>query len=215
MSVNQDAEVALRAQQRFAQFTAGLQEDLELVGAEAADEIVKTTLQGKGEGGELFAAYSASYQALLDSVGGKPGGVVDLRGIFYPPGKEPNRPNRRKGSKAFAREAERSRRALRRGVGRRAFVRIAIGGRTFFAQTRPTRPRRGITDPLSEMSRDLIHVIATDTSFTLEYRPREKSYMVEHQKTRPWFTLNKPTVTAIVRAFLIALFKARVNAFNA
>lgn len=216
-----DAE---RVAARVRAFFANFKEDMQLAGDAAARGIVQTTLAGIGERDEAFAPYSAEYKALLAAVGGKQRGVVDLRGIFYPDGKGP------RGMAALRKFQARAARR-RDGAGRSAFVQVAaisaqpgalgVSGRTFFARTKLTRPQRGLTDPLSEMSLDLLKVEATDRGFKIVYRPRKKPYMIAHQKNPPkgtprrvWFTLDKKAVGAGVRNSMKQILRARAAWFN-
>lgn len=77
------------------------------------------------------------------------------------------------------------------------------------------RPARGILDPDSEMSTDLIPVEeAGPASVKLSYRPRNKQYMVKHQDTRPWFSLNKTSVVSAVFDVLTKILTRRADKFN-
>jgi hypothetical protein len=191
----------------------GMKPDFEFVGGRGAEAIVQTTLAGIGEGDQAFAPYSPGYIELLNAVGGKPRGTVDLRGVFY-----------HQGQRRF-----RGRRNL--GQGRRAYISVQFGARTapgqparqvgFTARTRETRPQRGITDPLSEMSLDLVKVEATDTGFRIVYAPRVHPYMILHNeggarggKVRKWFTLGKAAVVASMTNALKNVIRARVLWFN-
>ncbi len=205
-----------RLQAKFAGFFAGMAEDLEHVGTIGAEAIVQTTLAGIGEDDQPFAPYSQQYAALLASVGGKQRGVVDLRGIFLHDD-QTLEPKRKLKGEQLAKWKENRR---RQGAFRQAYVRVTVGGRTFIARTKQTRPQVGPTDPLSEMSLDLISVKATDSKLTIMYTPRSKEYMIYHQHgegknpQRLWFTARK---AAVERAMINALklcIKARVQWFN-
>jgi hypothetical protein len=188
----------------------GIQDAMPIAGEAVRDAIVQTTLAGIGAGDAPFKAYSPGYQALIDSVGGKPGGVVNLRGVFLKPGYKG-------GTKRFkdrTRELSRQRRALQRGAGRRAFVHVVIGSRSFIAKTKETRPQRGIIDPQSEMSADLIEVVVKKTGFTLIYHPRKTDYMVTHNETREWFSTDKAAVKAALASVMAQVFRALVRQFN-
>jgi hypothetical protein len=206
--------VIIRNTKAFAEkisiFTQGDEQAFEEIGKDAARMIVQTTLAGIGEDDAPFKPYSESYQKLLDHVGGKPSGIVDLRGIFYHKGRGPKR------FKDPARERKRQRRALEKGGGRRAFMQVTLGGRTFLVTTQLTRPRLGLVDPQSEMSADLISVRVTKTGFRLVYQPRraDETYMLTHQQDRPWFTVNKTAVAAVIFDGLRAYFKAKVRRWN-
>lgn len=215
---------AQRITDKVKHFFSGWQEEMGLAGEAAARGIVQTTLAGIGENDEAFAPYSKEYQALLEAVGGKRRGVVDMRGIFFPAGKGPK--------SAAALLKYQGRKARRRdNAGRRAFVQVAavgvragalgVSGNTFFARTRVTRPQKGLSDALSEMSLDLLHVQPSEHGFTITYRPRRKGYMIAHQKSPPkgtprrvWFTLNKRAVFEAVRDVIKQGFKARAAWFN-
>lgn len=185
---------------------ANMRPDHQFIGEAAAVAIVQTTLAGIGAGDAPFAPYSASYKELIDAVGGKPRQTVDLRGLFYHDGQK------------------RSRSKQNRGQGRRAFVTRAFaifpqGGHdnrliSFQAKTAETRPQRGLTDPLSEMSLDLIHVEATDDGLTVFYEPRQHDYMLAHQETRPWFSANKSAVRAAIASAVQTVIGARVQWAN-
>jgi hypothetical protein len=172
---------------------------------------VQTTLAGIGEKDQPFAPYSPAYKEQIDSVGGKPRQVVDLRGLFYHKGQK------RSGSKRNLGQG-------RRGVVKRAFQRDT---RSKFQtpsivsfRTAETRPQRGIIDPLSEMSLDLIKVESTNDRLTIEYEPREKDYMILHNKgdgklpQRKWFTANKTAVRAAILQATSTVIQARVEWFN-
>ena len=211
--VKQDDYDELR--DKVAGLFADMKPDLEVVGGIGADAIVRTTLAGIGEGDQPFAPYSEAYRQLIESVGGKAQGVVNLRGVFYKTaagGKA-----KRKGETAAAHEL----RQRRKGALRRAYVWVKIRGRGFYARTLPTRPALGLTDRLSEMSRDLIRVEAEDNKLALVYEPRKEKYMILHQdggarggKKRVWFTLEKSAVKQEMISALAALIEARVAAFN-
>src|SRR5205809_3386791 len=160
--------------EKISVFTSGDEEAFAAIGKDAARMIVQTTLAGIGEDDEPFKEYSESYKRLLEHVGGKPSGTVDLRGVFYHKGRGPKR------FKDPAREQQRQRRALAKGGGRRAFMQVEVGGRTFLVTTQLTRPRLGLIDPQSEMSADLIKVRVTKTGFRLVYQPRraDETYML-------------------------------------
>lgn len=179
--------------------------ELKQAGDVAADQIVITTLQGLAQGDVPFKPYSKSYQELIDAVGGKPSGVVDLRGIFVHAGKKEKTPK------------QISRNLLQKGGGRKSFVYITVakGKKTILVRTRQTRARFGMNDKASEMSRDLITVVAEKQRVKLIYKPREKNYMIEHQKTRPWFSVNKAAVRNNVFETIKILFAARIAEFNA
>jgi len=174
--------------------------DVKEAGSIMADEIVRTTLAGIGDGDQPFREYSPAYRALIESVGGKASGVVDLRGVF---------------EKRAPKGGEYSRTARSRGAGRRAYVEISAGGRRFFARTKRTRPRLGLVDPQSEMSRDLITVEVTGAARAkIVYKPRAQSYMILHNEDRKWFSVNKTAVQAAGVYTLQQLFAARCDAFN-
>lgn len=191
--------------------------EMKIAGEAAADEIVRTTLSNKADGDKPFAEYSKSYQELLDAVGGKPSGHVDLRGVFLPKGKRQRTP---KGV---------SKNLLQKGGGRKAyiFITVAKGKKTILVQTRQTRARQGLEDKNSEMSRDLITVVAfpgikaEHQRVKLIYRPRRKNYMIVHQRgegkmpQRKWFSVNKIAVRTAAIATMKHLFAARVAEFNA
>jgi hypothetical protein len=192
-----------RVKRKLGGLLSGMKDDHEFIGQAAAVAIIQTTLAGIGENDEPFAPYSASYKELIDSVGGKPRQVVDLRGLFYHQGQK------------------RSRSKKDLGQGRRAFVTRAFAvfpqsGNDnrlvhFQAKTAETRPQRGLTDPLSEMSLDLVHVEATDNSLQVYYEPRANDYMLVHQQTRPWFSANKTAVRAAIYSAVETVIKARVQ----
>lgn len=182
-------------------------EDLKFAGEAAAEAIVVTTLAGIGEGDAPFAPYSRAYQEVLDAVGGKMRGTVDLRGIFY-----------HAGQKRVRYRSEARRRQYREG--RQAYIRVAFGNLSFTARTGVTRPAKGIIDPLSEMSRDLISVVATDYNLKITYTARSEPYMIAHQEgsgrapKRVWFTLNKTKVREALLSSIRTAIAARVNWFN-
>jgi hypothetical protein len=204
MSAEDDVE---RIKAKLATMFAGMEDELKFAGEQAAEGIVQATLAGVGENDSPFAPYSKSYQDLIDAVGGKPQGVVNMRGVFL-----------KEGQKDVKYRSAARRQAAR--AGRRAYVTVRAGGSEFTARTRPTRTARGLNDSLSEMSLDLITVEATDTSLRLTYSPRDDSYMIQHNDgtgkapQRKWFTLNRSNVKAqLVDAFATAI-RARVARFN-
>jgi hypothetical protein len=86
----------------------------------------------------------------------------------------------------------------------------------FQAKTGITRPAKGVTDPLSEMSLDLIKVVVANEQMKIIYHARKNGYMVVHNNgeghmpRRRWFSLDKAAVkAAILRGFEIIL-KARL-----
>jgi hypothetical protein len=200
--------------------------DFRLVGQTGAEAIVRATLAGIGEADTPFAPYSPAYAALIASVGGKPQQTVNLRGLFYPPGTEPDWKKlglTKRGRKTI--EVIR-----RRGGGRRAYVSVAFarGGLAgylggvgslvrFTGRTPTTRPQLGLTDPLSEMSLDLITVEASGNTLRIVYTPRSRDYMIAHQRgegrmpRRTWFTLNRHVVLAAMRRGLEICLAARVK----
>src|SRR5689334_3804877 len=93
-----------RVRNKLAGLLSHMQPDLEFIGGIGAAAIIQTTLAGIGENDQPFEPYSPAYKELIDSVGGKPRQVVDLRGLFYHDGQR------------------RSRGKKDRGQGRRAFV---------------------------------------------------------------------------------------------
>jgi len=217
MPVTQNVNIANAFRGKCDAFMQGIRQGFPLVGEAAANAIVQTTLAGIGEGDAPFAPYSESYQAQLDAVGGKPSGVVDLRGIFVKDSRYKKGRTRR--FKDATKEAARVKRARARGEGRIAFVQVTIGDRSFIAQTKATRARKGLVDQQSEMSADLIHVLATPNGIRLEYRPRHDSYMVNHNEgdgvpKREWFTVQKTPVKAAVSATLVTIFRALIRSFN-
>jgi hypothetical protein len=179
--------------------------DLEVAGEAGADAIIQTTLAGIGVNDQAFRQYSKSYLEQIEAVGGKPSGVVDLRGIFFAKG---GNLNKRGISKGF------SKRARSRGAGRQAYVFIKLGGKNVLVKTKVTRPRYGATDPNSEMSRDLITIEVEKLRVKLIYRPRRKNYMILHNRDRVWFTVNKTPVREAIFVTLQELFKARIAAFK-
>jgi hypothetical protein len=201
MSVNYDREKWKRFKDGIDNLFDGFEEDLQVVGEIARDEIVRATLAGIGENDEPFAPYSAKYRELIESVGGKPGGVVNLRGVFYHGGREPKKV---------------SARMRRMGAGRRAFVWVNAGGTRFLARTKLTRPQKGLTDAESEMSVDLISVKVQEKSQSVRivYVPRREKYMIFHQETRKWFTLNRANVRGAIVEAMRRLLEARIFAFQ-
>ncbi len=204
-----------RVRQKLTDFFVDTSSDLKFIGSMAAGGIVGATLSGKGENDTDFKPYSPAYKEQISAVGGKPqGDRVNLRGVFYPPG---SGPKPRKTQKAW----EKQDRSLRKkGAGRRAYITITRGGKTFQVKTAATRPALGLTDPLSEMSLDLIKIEATDQRLTITYSPRKSRHMIIHQTgegkmpKRTWFTLNRKNVIALVKEKVVHLFKARVAWFN-
>jgi hypothetical protein len=172
--------------------------DLKFIGEQVAAAIIQTTLAGLGENDGPFKQYSPKYKELIEAVGGKPGGVVNLRGVFYHDNKS------RRVSKT----------SLRKGGGRRAYVLLTFGGRSFIARTRQTRPQSGLIDKESEMSLDLIEIkvppLANPTVFLI-YRARKIPYMVKHNETRRWFTLKKSAVRGAAIETMRTLLAARVD----
>lgn len=183
---------------------ASMAPELKLVGEAVAEQIVTTTLAGIGENDQPFAPYSRGYSELLKTVGDKPGGVVNLRGRFYHSSQE----RRYKGKKDL-------------GQGRRgkSKVKFSTGKEVTFTTTQETRPMRGVTDPLSEMSLDLIHVDAKDDQVKVYYEGRQKDYMVSHNRgdgklpRRTWFTARKSAIAAVIRDTFNKLIAARVQRF--
>lgn len=190
-------------------FFEGFREDLELAGKAGTEAVIRTTLAGLGEDDQPFQGYSASYQRQLDSVGGKAQGVVTLRGVFE-----------HSDATRGQRQSNRDRRNVKRGAGQRGTVTITTGGRTFQARTAITRPQRGVTDPQSEMSLDLLKVEATDTKLTIRYEPRKQPYMIYHQRgegknpRRPWLSAKKEAVWGGMMSIVKAAIKARARWFN-
>lgn len=185
----------------------GIQEALPIAGEVTRDEIVRTTLAGIGKDDEPFAPYSKAYQTLIDAVGGKPGGVVNLRGVFL-------KRDYKGGKPKFKNEKRESAYQRRLGYGRRAFVQVSFGEKSFLIQTPPTRPQKGLIDPQSEMSADLIKVTVQKTGFRLDYTPRQKDYMLYHNDTRVWFSVEKTAVRAALASVLATVFKALIRNFN-
>jgi hypothetical protein len=198
--------------ERFAKRLRALTEDfsgeMKIAGEVAGDEIVKSTLSGIGEGDVAFTPYSKGYQALLDAVGGKPSGAVDLRGVFLHEGKKEKTP------------AQVSRNLLRLGGGRKAHIFVRIAGKVIRVTTRQTRARKPTLDPQSELSTDLMHVEADRKSAKVFYKYRVKGYMLIHQRgegrmpMRKWFSLKKRSVRAAVFGTLKVLWAARCAEFN-
>lgn len=207
-------EVLGRLAERIEAMWADMAPDLKMVGQAGAEAIVRTTLAGIGEDDQGFTPYSKAYQEVVDAVGGKPQGGVNLRGLFYHGGQK---------RKRYRSEAAR----LREREGRQAFVSVTFGTRglmlggqgllsSFTARTGVTRPARGVTDPLSEMSLDLIRVDATHDSISLRYVPRSKPYMIRHHNgdskmpRRPWFTLKRAACVAGMHKVLRLVVRARI-----
>lgn len=190
----------------------GLQDAIPLAGEVVRDGIIQTTLVGIGDGDTSFKPYSKAYQQLIDAVGGKPNGGVDLRGIFLKQGYKGGKVRKFKNAQ---REAARQRRALAKGIGRVGYVQVTAGGKSFIVKTPPTRQRRGLIDPQSEMSADLIKITAQKTGFRLDYVPRQFDYMQKHNETRPWFSTNKTPIKAAFASVLASVFKALIRNFNA
>jgi hypothetical protein len=212
MPVSSSIASIRRVKARLRGVLANLQEDLKFAGENAAEAIVSTTLAGIGENDQPFAPYSPAYLATIDAVGGKPQQTVNLRGLFYHAGQK----------RVRFRNPER-RRQYREG--RRAYIAVGFttkGGRSvaFTAKTGITRPAKGIIDPLSEMSLDLIFVTAWGSYLKLTYAPREKPYMIHHNEgtgrgpQRRWFTLEKTKVQQALLTTLREAIKARVAWFN-
>lgn len=182
--------------------------ELKLAGEVAADQIIITTLQGIGEGDKAFTPYSESYANLLAHVGGKPSGVVDLRGVFQHAGKREKSPK------------QISKNLISKGGGRKAFIWITLGKKQILFQTAQTRARKGIIDKDSEMSRDLIKVEVSQSRCKLIYTNRLVNYMIRHQRgdsrmpQRKWFSINKVAVKAAAISVLTAAFQARIARFN-
>jgi hypothetical protein len=196
-----------RVEGKLNHFFDGLAHDLEAVGEVAKEGIVSTTLAGLGPDDSAYQPYSDSYQKLIDSVGGKPQGTVNLRGIWLAKGDKNPR----------FRSAERRRLS---GAGRGSYVTVTAGGRTFQARTPITRPALGIEDPRSELSVDLISLECDDNKLVIRYNPREQEYMLYHQAgsgklpQREWFTLKRTAIQAAMRHMLETAFNARVARFN-
>src|SRR4051812_30237106 len=102
MKVNPQDVARIRA--KLTGFLSNMGDDLKFVGEQGATAIIASTLAGVGEADSPFAPYSPAYKELIDSVGGKPRQVVDLRGLFYHSGQK------------------RSRSKKNLGQGRRAFI---------------------------------------------------------------------------------------------
>ncbi|HLL88759.1 MAG TPA: hypothetical protein VK324_05610 [Tepidisphaeraceae bacterium] len=209
-------EDAARIRGKLGTFFSGMEEDLTAAGEAGADAIVQTTLAGIGEGDRPFAPYSASYGQTIDAVGGKSRGTTDLRGMFYPPGTGPTPPRNTKGGLAAWEKRQRA-----KGAGRRGYVAVTVaqGARTFHARTAVTRPQRGLTDPLSEMSRDLVRVEAEGSTLRIIYEPRARKHMIYHQQgdgvpRRVWFTADKAAVRGGMVAVVGVALKARAAWFN-
>lgn len=213
VKANNVEHIQLKLEQLF----ANMAEDLNLVGEAGADMVVQSTLAGIGENDEQFQGYSDSYAAQLEAVGGKARGEVDMRGVFYPPGTGPSTPKRYK-TQAAREKHDRQQRA--KGARRQSFVTITKGGKSFDVRTAITRPQLGLTDPLSEMSRDLITVESTDTTLTIAYSPRSDDHMIYHQRgagkqpKRTWFTASKSSVIAAMRSVMSTCLAARAARFN-
>jgi hypothetical protein len=207
MRVRHDVTSAFR--KKADDLRKGIQALIPLAAEVVRDGIIQTTLAGIGANDAPFKPYSPAYQALIDSVGGKPSGGVDLRGIFVKEGAKKTRT-----FKDPKREAKRQRNALAKGIGRRAFVQVSIGDTTFTAQTKPTRPRMGLVDPQSEMSADLIKITVTANGFRLDYSPRQRDYMTKHNETRPWFSTAKTPIKAAFAEVLRVGFRALIQNFN-
>lgn len=200
-------------------FFNGFSEDLKMAGEAGAAAIVQTTLAGIADNDAAFAPYSASYQALIDAVGGKPQQTVNMRGVFEHDGRDQLSPKR--AIKDQSKWLKFQKNQLAKGAGRRAYITVSAGGKTFTAQTKQTRPALGLTDPQSEMSVDLIHVEATDTQLTLRYEPRAKPYMVYHNNgtanhapQRKWFSAKKEAVWGNMIYVIKTAIKARIQWFN-
>lgn len=196
-----------RIKAKLQEIFGGMSTDLQDAGEVGADQIIVTTLAGIGEDDQQFASYSEAYLEEINAVGGKPRGNVDLRGLFYKDGQK-----RYRGKKDL-------------GQGRRSYISRAfnaLGKKVAFqARTKETRPQRGVEDKLSELSRDLITVEATDDLLRLIYDPRESPHMIAHQRgengmpKRVWFTLRKKAVwEAMVSRFKQGLIE-RIAIFNA
>lgn len=230
MTINNGAD---DFKKRVEAFKAGIKEMLPIVGEIARDEIVRSTLAGIAEGDAAFTPYSKGYAELTEAVGGKTSGVVDLRGIFVHSGTtKAKKEIRRKGLgniKVFdtpekrarlAKEANRQKRLLRKGGFRQAYVRVTISGKSFFAKTAFTRPRRSLEDTDSEMSTDLIKVTTNATGIKLVYSPRHTEYMIWHQEgegklpKRVWFSVEKANVKGAVQGALSQMFQALIADFN-
>jgi hypothetical protein len=211
MPMTDGSEDFRRVREKLEGLLKDMGEDIKFAGEQAATAIVQTTLAGIGENDQPFAPYSKSYTETIQAVGGKPGQVVNLRGLFY-----------HEGQKRYAGKRQ-------MGQGRRAYIGVGFlamskegleGGATavrFFAQTLETRPQRGITDKLSEMSLDLIKIEVEDTRLRLSYEPRKDPYMIYHQNgegrlpQRKWFTANKAAVKAALVDSMTVAIQARVN----
>jgi hypothetical protein len=207
---------------KMERFFRNMAPDFKRVGEVGAEAIIRTTLAGIGEADQPFAPYSPRYLEQIDAVGGKPQNTVNLRGLFYPPGTAPD----------LSKLSKRKRNAIfKRGGGRRAFLGVSfvfkskgggLGGiRSFTGMTKLTRPQLGLTDPLSEMSLDLITVSATANTLRIVYNVRKTPYMIYHQEgagrnpRRPWFSANKAAVAAAMGEALKVLLAARVQRWNA
>jgi hypothetical protein len=229
-----------RIKEKIRTFFADMGPDLKLVGEVMAEAIVRTTLAGIGENDAPFAPYSPAYQEYIEAVGGKPQQTVSLRGLFYKAGQkraklgDKARLRLREGRQAFIGRSFVTRLRPRLGRGTVA-KRARAGGLDFFqsigaaaprgvakftAKTGVTRPARGVTDKLSEMSLDLIKIEAADDSLRLIYTPRERDYMVTHQKgegkmpRRVWFSFKKAAVMAAGIRVMTVILSARALNFN-
>lgn len=244
MPLNHDPQDFKRVANKVALFFKDFDQDIKLVGEVAAEGIIRTTLAGIGEGDQPFAEYSQAYKELIESVGGKPQQTVNLRGLFYHAGQkrvkfksEKRRQLFREGRQAFvgvrftlARRARKSAAAVGANkAGGNIFKTLGkMGGKArgpkgialFTARSGITRPTRGVTDPLSEMSLDLIKVTATVDKLTITYTPRVKPYMIFHQEgrtpqpMRKWFTINRAAVRAAMLRTMQMCLESRALQFN-
>lgn len=86
----------------------------------------------------------------------------------------------------------------------------------FQAKTGLTRPAKGVTDPLSEMSLDLIKVVVAGEQMKIIYTARKDGYMIVHNEgsnkmpKRKWFTLDKAAVKAALVFGFETILKARM-----
>lgn len=193
-----------------------LKEDVEFIGGIVAEEIIRTTLAGIGKGDQPFAPYSGYYSEVIAKLGGKTRQTVDLRGIID------QGVTRQTDSKG--RRGKKPRRDPQKTI-------VSGWAGTFELQRRPDR---GLTDPTSEMSLDLIKVTGTQSgSCSIVYTPRAQPYMIKHQTgaldvdappwwpkpkmslpARPWFSADKAAVKAAATNAARTVIAARIQWFN-
>lgn len=130
-------------------FTGDWVPDLEAAGDAGRDRMVERVLDGESSVGGPFKPYSERYQKLIDRFGGKPGGVVNLRGIFPADGTRVRRPDRG----VVDPESEMSAHLIRvESDGRTLTLTYESSGRQYMFAHQETRPWFGIDDDATQQA---------------------------------------------------------------